>query len=368
MKVDKMSIRDISLPKKSFKWTEENSDHNYLYIDLSSVDRITKTITEHIVVNASNAPSRAKQIVCTGDILFGTTRPLLKRSCIVDKKYNGQLCSTGFCVIRPNTNKVNTKWLHFALSSNRFYEYIKPLQRGIAYPAVSDKDVYNYNLSFPSLMEQQSIATQLDAIQSMIDGYKAQIADLDVLAQSIFLDMFGDPKTNDKGWNIFPLGEVCSMRAGKNIKASELSDTFANGLYPCYGGNGLRGYVNHFSHNCKTVIIGRQGALCGNVNIVEGKFYTTEHAVSLSPILPQTIEFIYYMLKEYNLNRFAKGAAQPGLSVGAISKKNIPLPPLTLQRQFSDRITLIETQKKSYQEQLHDAETLMSERMQYYFS
>lgn len=106
MKVDKTKIEDIILPKQSFKWTDENSDREYLYIDLSSFDRKTKRISTTLVVNVSNAPSRAKQSVQTGDILFGTTRPLLKRSCIVDEKNDGQLCSTGFCLIRPNTEKV----------------------------------------------------------------------------------------------------------------------------------------------------------------------------------------------------------------------------------------------------------------------
>lgn len=368
MKVDKIKIGDISLPKKSFKWTEENSAHNYLYIDLSSVDRITKTITEHLVVNASNAPSRAKQLVSTGDILFGTTRPLLKRSCIVDEKYDGQLCSTGFCVIRPNKNKVNTKWLHFALCANRFYEYIKPLQRGISYPAVSDKDVYNYILSFPSLAEQQVIASELDAVQAMIDGYKAQIADLDALAQSIFLDMFGDPITNPKGWEIERWENVFLTRTGKLDSNSMEED----GVYPFFTCSKDILRINTYAFDCEALLLAGNNA-SGNYDVkyYRGKFNAYQRTYVLTL---KNKDFIYHIFKFQLENRLLQlknaslGSSTKYLTLKILNKLNFIIPPLSLQKHFATQVETIEQQKELFRQQLADAESLMAERMQYYFS
>jgi type I restriction enzyme S subunit len=131
-----------------------------------------------------------------------------------------------------------------------------------------------------------------------------------------------------ENWQLSTLGEVFYMHAGKNIVASEISsNTDETYRYKCIGGNGLRGYVQQFNTEGSFPIIGRQGALCGNINYVEGRFYATEHAVVVDTFCETNLKWAFYFLIQLNLNQYATATAQPGLSVNTISDVQIPIPP-----------------------------------------
>ena len=151
-----------------------------------------------------------------------------------------------------------------------------------------------------------------------------------------------------KNWQLSTLGEVFYMHAGKNIVASEISSNADETYrYKCIGGNGLRGYVQQFNTEGSFSIIGRQGALCGNINYVEGRFYATEHAVVVDTFCKTNVKWAFYFLIKLNLNQYATATAQPGLSVNTICDVQIPLPPLTEQQRIVAEIerwfTLIDT-------------------------
>ena len=93
------------------------------------------------------------------------------------------------------------------------------------------------------------------------------------------MEQFGNPILGEKDEQLPRLGEVCMLKAGLFVRADDIQSEFGEGLYPCFGGNGLRGYVSDYTHDGDFPIIGRQGALCGNVQYVTGKFHATEHAV-----------------------------------------------------------------------------------------
>ncbi len=134
------------------------------------------------------------------------------------------------------------------------------------------------------------------------------------------------------GWKRTVLDSICDLQAGKFVSASEILETCNSSSYPCYGGNGLRGFVKDYSHSGTFPLIGRQGALCGNINKASGKFYATEHAVVATPNTNIEVEWLYYQLIHANLNKYATGAAQPGLSVKNIKKISFLLPPLPEQK------------------------------------
>ena len=119
------------------------------------------------------------------------------------------------------------------------------------------------------------------------------------------------------------------MQAGKNISASKIfSDKSASHPYRCVGGNGLRGYTEDYNTHGHYSIVGRQGALCGCINIERGKFYATEHAVVVDTYEILSPLFMYYFLTALNLNRYATATAQPGLAVSNVLEAMCPLPPL----------------------------------------
>ncbi|ARK80117.1 hypothetical protein BOC40_06525 [Burkholderia pseudomallei] len=129
-------------------------------------------------------------------------------------------------------------------------------------------------------------------------------------------------------WEICALKRVASLRSGDGITAEQINE---DGKYPVYGGNGLRGYTSSFTHEGRFALIGRQGALCGNINYSEGKFWASEHAVVTTPVKPANVTWLGELLRTMNLNRYSVSAAQPGLSVEIISNLGVPYPPLDEQ-------------------------------------
>ncbi len=146
---------------------------------------------------------------------------------------------------------------------------------------------------------------------------------------------FGIPKN----WKWVRIGQIFTLQAGKNKTASDIhSEVSLEYKYPCYGGNGLRGYVDKKNVSGKHILIGRQGALCGNINIAENEFWATEHAVVVYQYGNTVVDFYEHVFKALDLNQYATSVAQPGLAVGSIVKILIPLPPLEEQNRIAERI------------------------------
>ena len=159
---------------EKIKWND-SIKYAFEYIDLSSVNREMHSIDNTDLVTMKNAPSRAQQIVHTEDVLFGTTRPLLQRYCIVPKQYNEQICSTGFCVLRANKERVLPKWILYGVSTNSFLSHIAKYEKGTSYPAISDKDVKLYEIPLPSLLVQKYVISILDRFDILINGISKEI-------------------------------------------------------------------------------------------------------------------------------------------------------------------------------------------------
>lgn len=137
-----------------------------------------------------------------------------------------------------------------------------------------------------------------------------------------------------EGWEFSKIKYHCTMKSGDNITALDISD---NGEYPVYGGNGLRGFYKIYNKNGNHILIGRQGALAGNVHLVNGKFWATDHAVIVTLKNDVFINYFFRMLESMNLNQYAfDTAAQPGLSVSRIMNLNIVLPNLEEQHRIAD--------------------------------
>jgi type I restriction enzyme S subunit len=129
-------------------------------------------------------------------------------------------------------------------------------------------------------------------------------------------------------WEVRTLKRVAKLQSGENITAEKIEQV---GEYPVYGGNGLRGFTTAFTHKGRFALIGRQGALCGNVNYSQGKFWASEHAVVATPMSAVNTTWLGELLRAMNLNQYSVSAAQPGLSVELISRIVVPYPPLDEQ-------------------------------------
>lgn len=281
---------------------------------------------------------------------------------------------------------VNIDYLHYLLKSLHLDKYVK----GAAIPHIYFRHYKSEKTYLPPLSEQQGIASELDAIQEVIDGYKAQLADLDVLAQSIFLDMFGDPITNPKGWKMNKVSDL-SMKMSTGPFGSMLhkSDYTVDGI-PSINPQNINNRkiitddiakisyqkaeeLSKYIVRTNNIIIARRGDLskCAIITDKEDGWLcgTGSFMLELKNILPI---LFYYQYTSQSVQKFLNdkciGATMPNLNQKILGGLKLIVPPLSLQQHFASQVEAIEKQKDLLREQLKDAETLMAERMQYYFS
>lgn len=144
----------------------------------------------------------------------------------------------------------------------------------------------------------------------------------------------------DNDWLATNLGEVCShFQSGKSITSKNINDSHG---FPVYGGNGLRGFTDTFTHEGKFVLVGRQGALCGNVNLVDGINYISEHAIAIQANTDNSTDLLAYWLDKMKLNRFSEASAQPGLAVNKLVKFKIVLPALKEQTEIASFLSTVD--------------------------
>ena len=201
--VEYKAISECVQKVNNIKWSE-CLNAEFRYIDLTSVDRDTNCITDTQKIKAENAPSRAQQIVKEGDILLGTTRPMLKRYCMIDKTYDGQICSTGFCVLRAKDTSISTRWLYHQIASSAFFAHVEKFQKGAGYPAISDADVRSYKIPLPPLPVQSEIVKILDNFTELTARKKQYSEYLNILIDK---NRFSNPSR-------MKLGELFEFRNG----------------------------------------------------------------------------------------------------------------------------------------------------------
>jgi type I restriction enzyme S subunit len=164
------------------------------------------------------------------------------------------------------------------------------------------------------------------------------------------------PKFLEK-WEVKFIGELSDeFKSGKFIKSEDITKT---GQYPVFGGNGLRGFTNKYNHNGEFVLIGRQGALCGNVRFVRGKCYMTEHAIVVSANKHNHTVFLLYLLDKMKLNQYSDQSAQPGLAVNKLLKLRSVVPSLAEQKKIASLLSYIDLRIQTQNKIITQLESLM---------
>ena len=236
---------------------------------------------------------------------------------------------------------------------------------GTAQPKLTQKKLFSIPVPLPPLAEQKRIVAKIEELMPLVEEYGKAYDKLqelndelpDKLKASILQEAIQGklvPQLPEDGvveqigkapaevpfeipdsWKWVKIKDVFSMQAGKFIKASEIKEV---GAYPCYGGNGLRGFVDNSNRKGRFPIIGRQGALCGNIHVVDGEFYATEHAVVVNCGSYGDPDCVGLFLEQMNLNQYATATAQPGLAVKKIEVLPFPLPPLDEQKRIVAKV------------------------------
>ena len=235
--------------------------------------------------------------------------------------------SSDGCFCLSHSNEVNNKYLYYYLQTETNTLVSRVRRAGI--PTLDSNSVLSLQITLPPLAVQSEIVRILDKFTL----YKSELA-AELAARCKQYEHYRNQLlTFDENTKRVKLGEMAELKAGSFVSRSEITDVNTD-RFPCYGGNGIRGYVNHYSHEGQFSIIGRQGALCGCVHYVTGKFYATEHAVVVRTKEIVLSKYLYYILVHANLNQFKSQGAQPGLAVSNLNQLEFPLPPLEVQERI----------------------------------
>ena len=172
----------------------KNPNKEFIYLDVSSVNKENLTIENTSLIIGKDAPSRARKLIRTDDVIFATVRPTLRRIAIIPEEFNKQVCSTGYFVLRTK-EPLNNKLVFYFLQTDGFNEKMEKLQKGASYPAVTDGEVMSQIIPYPkSLTGQKSIVTKLDALSAETKKLEAiylqKLADLDELKKSVLEKAF----------------------------------------------------------------------------------------------------------------------------------------------------------------------------------
>lgn len=243
---------------------------------------------------------------------------------------NGKFNCTNVCgTLKSKSKSIDMKYLSISLPLYTNDHVVK-----VANPKLMNNVMAAIQIPLPPLDIQQKIVSEIEVLESKEKKAKEEV---EIFTSKIDDLIISNSKVDNK-----KLGEVCDMKAGKFVSAYDIKSEKEKGLFPCYGGNGLRGYTKTFTHEGSYSLIGRQGALCGNINKAEGQFHATEHAVVVTPNSDINNEWLYYQLLKLNLNQYATGTAQPGLSVENLKSVSIQVPPLSEQKKIVSEIEKIE--------------------------
>ena len=253
--------------------------------------------------------------------------------------------NSGVLLIRTNPD-FDKRFLFWVLQSEEFWTWFRLKNAGNSTIIhLYQGDFAEFSYTFPNTAEQRAIADFLDTqcakIDSVIANIEKQIETLQKHKKSLIIETVtkgctAGSKTKtvrldfadeiNEAWIETRVKYLCSMYSGDNLTSSDIEP---EGDYPVYGGNGLRGFYAAYTNDGEHVLIGRQGALCGNVHLVSGKFWATDHAVVTYPYEGTCNGYLFYLFSAMNLNQYSQTAAQPGLAVAAIQNLSTCIPPTT---------------------------------------
>lgn len=290
-----------------------------------------------------------------GTVLLSSRAPIGKVAITETEMY----CNQGFKNLICS-DKIDNQYLYLWLSSQT--EYLNSLGRGATFKEISKTIVENIEVPLTSIEKQHKIVAELNKIKSLLDLKRKQLDIYDKLAQSLFYEMFGDPVTNEKGWEVKKVIDVVTLQRGFDLPTQ---NRVQEGNVPVYGSNGILSFHNE-SKIEKGIITGRSGTI-GKVYISEIPCWPLNTTLFSKDTHGNNLIYLSYLLRFFDLTRFVEGAGVPTLNRNNFHNKNIIAPPVHLQELFAQRIEVIEKQKTSVKAAIEKLEMLLNSRMDYWF-
>ena len=349
---------------------------------LSTGDLNLSTITNLELHTFSEKPSRANQNVSSGDLILARMQGTVKVKLINNEDEN-IIVSTGFLVLRPKSD-TDKNYLFHLLKSSNFQNDKDKLCTGATQKAINNSNFEKLEIPLPNLATQQRIAAILDQAEAIIQNNRAIVQKYDALTQSLFLDMFGDPVKNEKGWEKEELKNFGKISTGNTPSRADLKNYDNHYIewiktdniienqfhiskaqeYLSFEG-AKKGRIVKENSLLVTCIAGSLQSI-GRAGISNRKIAFNQQINAIEPNDNVNISFLYFLVK--NSRKYIQDHASSGmkrmLSKGEFEKIKMILPPITLQNQFAERVAMIEAQKQQAQLELAKSEELFQSLLQ----
>lgn len=274
------------------------------YIRITDIDDNThKFLSDSLTSPDIDLTGAENYKLAKGDILFARTGASVGKSYIY-RDYDGLVYYAGFLIRARIRDEYDAEFVFQNTLTDKYNKYIAVTSQRSGQPGVNAQEYSEFKIQVPKKEEQIKIGKYFQNLDHLITLHQRKL--------------YHFVKRESFAWEQRKLGEVAKeFKSGNSLKADEIGIT---GDYPVYGGNGLRGYTSTYNHDGEFALIGRQGALCGNMNYSVGKAYFTEHAVVVKADENNDTKFMYYMLDTMNLGQYSDQSAQPGLAVNKLVK------------------------------------------------
>ncbi len=379
--VRQMTLDELCKP--SLGQVNLNSNDLIDYFDISSVDNRYKKVTGFETYRFADAPSRARKAVNKNSILVSTVRPNLNAVAIFDRKTdNTPVVSTGFCVLDCKDD-VNPRFVFYFCRSRSFINEMVCQATGASYPAVNERIVRNAHLTCYSKSEQDKISGELDSIASIIEDRTQELQKLDELIKARFIEMFGDPLTNSKGYLVKTLSEIAEYWNGLTYKPEDVADEGTIVLRSSNIQNATLDFADTVRVVCKIgdkkyvrnndiLMCSRNGSakLVGKVALIKN----LEEPMSFGAFM-MIIRSAYF---PYLMTYFQMPAFRTQITTGATTTINqitsrmldcvkVPIPDMSSVNKFADFVNQVYESKRAVQAALNKTQLLFDSLMQEYF-
>ncbi len=323
-----------------------------------------------------------------GDVIIAITSEDVEGSCKCTAWLGGYDVAVGghTAIFRHNLNPTFVSYYfrgrHYSLAKEKYAHGFKVVE-------IKPADIAKIDISYPSLSEQERIVAELDLLQGIIDKQKAQLKELDTLAQSIFYDMFGDPVENEKGWDVIDLAQVIRVKGRVGWKGYKKEDLRDNGPLAIGGGHladdgsldlSSPVFLSREKYEESPEIMVEKGDLIlvqrgtiGKIGLVKtdiGEATINPCVLILRPLAIDSVFTLHYFLNkniQNYLQTLIRGVAQPMITQQQVNAIQIILPPLSLQQSFATKIEAIERQKASINASIAETQKLFDYTMDKYF-
>ena len=368
----------------------EHSNNCVLRSNNIDLDTMSIVLDELKYINDDFAVSEDKKVkpntilIC----MSNGSKQHIGKVAFIDKEY-GYAFGGFMGLIRPNA-EVSPKFIYYSCISSSYKHFLAGIGNGANITNLKFSDLQQYTLPIPPREEQERIVEELNCLSGVIERKREQLRELDALAQSIFYQMFGDPITNEKGWEVKKVKDIFSVKIGPFGSLLHNSDYISGGtplvnpihmhnerICPDYdfsvSDNKLKELGNYILHT-DDIVLARRGDIgrCAIVGMNEDGYLCGTGSLFIRPITNINSNFIIKQIRcntmIEHLTSLAKGATMLNINCKIVEELIVILPPLTLQQEFAEKIEAIEKQKELIKKSISEVEDLFNSRMSYYFN